>query len=154
MSIKIIKMLNEVDIRCTALTKGVLPKELVELDNINEFGITLVSLDENYRQQYEPYAAPYKDRINALKYLHDNRIKTWVSIEPYPTPNIIDQNYDDILESISFADKIIFGRTNYNKKISEYKDQKEFYNNLAYKTIDYCKQNNKEYHIKEKTITY
>ncbi|MBT3320380.1 MAG: radical SAM protein [Clostridia bacterium] len=153
MSIEIIKKLNETGIKCTTLTKGILPNELAELNTVNEFGITLVSLDESYREEYEPYASPYIDRIESLKYLHDKGVKTWVSIEPYPTPNIIEQNYDDILDSISFVDKIIFGRTNYNKIISEYKNQKQFYNELAYKTIDYCTKNNIDYHIKEKTIT-
>lgn len=153
MSISIIKKLNENSIKCTALTKGLLPRELAELDKINEFGITLVSLDENYRKEYEPYAAPYTRRIEALKYLHDNGVKTWVSIEPYPTPNIIEQDYHEILNAISFVDKIIFGRTNYSKTISSYKKHKEFYNELAYKTISYCEANNKRYHIKEKTIT-
>ena len=123
MSIEIIKKLNETGIKCTTLTKGILPNELAELNTVNEFGITLVSLDESYREEYEPYASPYIDRIESLKYLHDKGVKTWVSIEPYPTPNIIEQNYDDILDSISFVDKIIFGRTNYNKIISEYKNQ-------------------------------
>ncbi len=153
MSIQIIKKLNSHGIKCTALTKGILPQELSALNKTNEFGITLVSLNENYREKYEPFAAPYAKRIAALKQLHDEGIKTWVSIEPYPTPNIIKQNYDEILSAISFVDKIIFGRTNYNKDISAYLNHKQFYNELAYKTIDYCKANNKKYHIKEKTIT-
>lgn len=153
LTINIIKKLNNNDIPCTALTKGILPKELVGLKRINEFGITLVSLNEDYRQEYELNSAPYIDRIKALEYLHNKGIKTWVSIEPYPTPNIIEQDFDEILNSISFVDKIIFGRTNYNKVISEYKEQKMFYNTLAYKTIEFCQKKKIDYHIKDKTIT-
>ena len=153
MSIQIIKKLNSHGIKCTALTKGILPVELSELDKINEFGITLVSLNEDYRKKYEPFAAPYYERIKALKSLHEKGITTWVSIEPYPTPNIIKQDYDKILEAISFVDNIIFGRTNYSKQISAYKDHKKFYNDLAYRTISYCQANNKRCHIKDKTIT-
>ena len=152
-SIKIIKRLNKDNIPCTALTKGILPKELAELDNINSYGITLVSLNEDYRMKYEPNAAAYKDRIAALKYLHDKGINTWVSVEPYPTPNIIEQDLDEILNAISFVDKIIFGRTNYSKIVSQYKQHKQFYNDLAYRTIDFCEKNDIEYHIKEKTIS-
>ncbi len=47
-----------------------------------------------------------------MKALHDAGCKTWVSIEPYPTPNLINQRLDELLEKISFTDKIIFGRTN------------------------------------------
>ncbi len=101
----------------------------------------------------ESGSAPYKERIASLKYLHDNGCKTWVSIEPYPTPNFVDQNLDDILNAVAFTDKIIFGRLHYNKKVSEYKDYKKFYNNMANKVIEFCNKNNIEYHIKNKTIT-
>jgi DNA repair photolyase len=153
LSIKIIRRLNEDNIPCTALTKGLLPKQLAELENINSFGITLVSLNEDYRSKYEPNSARYTNRIAALKYLHDKGISTWVSVEPYPTPNIIEQDFDEILNAISFVDKIIFGRTNYSKTVSQYKLQKQFYNELAYRTIEFCDDNDIEYHIKEKTIT-
>ena len=92
MSIKCIKKLNNNGIKCTALTKGILPKELAELSKENEYGITLISLNEDFRKEMEPGSAPYKDRINALRYLHDKNCKTWVSIEPYPTPNIIENS--------------------------------------------------------------
>ena len=153
LSLEILKLVNSYNIPCTALTKGVLPKELANLCKENSYGITLISLDEEFRKKMEPGSAPYKDRINSLKYLHDKGCKTWVSIEPYPTPNFIDQNFDEILKSVSFADKIIFGRLHYNKKVSEYKNYKKYYNDLAYRVIDFCKNNNIEYHIKNKTIT-
>ena len=101
----------------------------------------------------EPGSAPYLDRVNSLRKLHDKGCKTWVSIEPYPTPNIIDQDFEEILNSISFVDKIIFGRLHYNKLVSQYKGYKEYYNNLANQVIKFCEERNIEYHIKEKTIT-
>ena len=76
------------------------------------------SLDENFHKEFEPGSASYKDRIDSLKHLYDKGFKTWVSIEPYPTPNIIRQDLMKILEAISFVDKIIFGRLNYNVKSS------------------------------------
>ena len=118
MSIAIIKKLNVAGIKCTALTKGILPIELATLSPENEYGITLVSLDEVFRQEMEPNSAPYQERIDALRILHNAGCKTWVSIEPYPTPNFIEQDLNEILEAISFCDKIIFGRLNYNKKVS------------------------------------
>ena len=153
MSIEIIKKLNAEDIKCTVLTKGILPLELAELSSQNEYGITLVSLDESFREEMEPNTAPYQERIAALRTLHDAGCKTWVSIEPYPTPNFIEQDLNDILEAISFCDKIIFGRLNYNKKVSEYKDHKSYFNKLAQQVIDYCEANGKQYHIKDGTIT-
>ncbi len=153
MSLAAIEKLNKSGIKCTVLTKGILPKELANLSKRNEYGITLVSLDESYRKRIEPGSAPYKKRIEALKYLHDQGYKTWVSIEPYPTPNFIEQDLDQILEVLKFTDKIIFGRTNYNKAISAYKDHKKFYNEQAEKVIRFCKQNKKIFHIKNGTIT-
>ena len=153
LSIEIIKMLNDADITCTALTKGLLPIELANLSDKNQYGITLISLDEQFREKIEPGAASYQDRLNSLRILHDMGCKTWVSVEPYPTPNIIEQDLMPILEAISFVDKIIFGRTNYNGEITKYKEAKQYYNELSQQVIDFCTSRNIEYHIKDGTIT-
>ncbi len=153
MSMKIIKLLNNYGVKCTALTKGILPEQLKDMSDENEYGITLISLNEDFRKSMEPFAAPCSERISALRKLHDAGRKTWVSIEPYPTPNIIEQNFNDILETIGFVDKIIFGRLNYNKQVSAYKDHKVFFNNLAQQTIDFCQMKGISYHIKSGTIT-
>ena len=152
MSIAIIRKLNTNGIKCTALTKGVLPLELSGFSKENEYGITLVSLSEDFRRLMEPNTAPFSERISALKALHDAGCKTWVSIEPYPTPNIIEQNLGSILDAVGFVDKIIFGRMHYNKRISEYKSYKDYYNTLAKEVIDYCSLNNKIFHIKKGTL--
>ena len=153
MSIAIIKKLNDAGIKCTVLTKGILPIELAQLSPENEYGISLVSLDEGFRRVMEPNAAPYIDRIQALYNLHKAGFKTWVSMEPYPTPNFIEQNLGELLEAVSFCDKIIFGRLNYNGRVSEYKDFRNFYNECATQVIDFCNTYNKQYHIKNGTIT-
>ena len=151
-SFDIINILNDNELPCTALTKGVLPKELANTRKINSYGITLISLNEEFRKDYEPNSAPYKERISSLKYLHTKGFDTWVSIEPYPTPNIIEQDFDKILEQLSFVDKIIFGRLNYNKNVTQYKGFQEYYNDLTYKTIDFCNKYNINYHIKDGTF--
>ena len=153
MSITIMRKLNANGIKCTALTKGILPLELSRLSKDNEYGITLVSLSEDFRKSMEPNTAPFTERINALKALHDAGCKTWVSIEPYPTPNIITQNFDEILNAVGFVDKIIFGRLHYNKDVTLYKKHKEFFNDLANQVIEFCNKNNIVYHIKTGTIT-
>lgn len=153
MSIEIIQTLNANSIKCSVLTKGLLPKHLADFSKENDYGITLVSLSDDFRAKMEPYTAPYQERINALKKLHDLGCKTWVSIEPYPTPNIIEQDFDAILDAIGFVDRIIFGRMHYNKNVSAYKDYKAFFNGLADRVIEYCEQNQIDYHIKAGTIT-
>lgn len=153
MSFAAIRKLNEEHIKCCVLTKGLLPIELKDLYRENEYGITLISLNEDYRKKTEPGAASYADRLTALKALHDAGCKTWVSIEPYPTPNLIDQNLDEILKTVKFVDRIIFGRTNYSKEISAYKDNKQFYNECSEKVIAFCKKQGIDYHIKNRTQT-
>lgn len=153
MSLAAIKKLNDNGIKCSVLTKGILPAKLAKLSKENEHGITLVSLDEAYRERFEPFAAPYTDRLNALKKLHDKGCKTWVSMEPYPTPNLVTQDLGALFEAVAFADKIIFGRTNYNKEVSSYCQHKEFYNRAAKQVIDFCTERGIAYHIKNGTIT-
>lgn len=153
MSMKIIRRLNSSDIKCSVLTKGLLPIELAELSPENEYGITLVSLNEDFRNHFEPNTAHIHERIQALRHLHDEGCYTWVSIEPYPTPNIFEQELDDILNAINFVDKIIFGRMHYNKLVTQYRQHKKFFNECAEKVIRYCNDNNIAYHVKKGTKT-
>ena len=139
MSIKSIQKLNEAGIKCNILTKGILPIKLAEYSKENEYGITIITLSESFRRKIEPGAAPIEKRIQALKNLHDKGCKTWVSIEPYPTPNIFAQNLGELLEEIGFVDRIIFGKMNYNKNVSLYRDHKSFYNVCANNVIEFCK---------------
>jgi len=92
-----------------------------------------------------------QDRIDSLKRIHGKGMKTWVSIEPYPTPNMITQDLEKILKSVSFVDRVTFGRLNYNKLVSEYGDQKDFYRKLAEQVVDHCKRTGKGYFIKKGT---
>jgi len=152
MSMASIRKLNDAGIKCSVLTKGILPFELAELSPENEYAITLISLSEEYRQKYEPGSAPYVERIQALRRLHEAGCKTWISVEPYPTPNIVEQNLDDVLNAITFTDKIIFGRTNYSKEISKYRAHHTFYHEQALNVIEYCKRNDIDYYIKNGTM--
>jgi len=153
LTLQLIEALNQAGIKCTVLTKGVLPIELASLSSKNEVGITLISLSEEFRRKYEPYSAPYRERIDSIQQLHNKGLKTWVSIEPYPTPNIIDQDFGEILDSVSFVDKIVSGKLNYNPLVSRYFDRLNYYNELSEHVIDFCHQRGMDYHIKKGTIT-
>ncbi|PIW21611.1 MAG: radical SAM protein, partial [Candidatus Aquicultor secundus] len=101
LTLKILERLNRDKVKAILITKGVCTDQLTDkqlYNEQNEYGISLVSLSEAFREKHEPFSAPYKKRIEALKKLHDAGLKTWVSIEPYPTPNIIRQNIRDLLE--------------------------------------------------------
>jgi DNA repair photolyase len=151
-SLQSIRLINQYDIKCSVLTKGTLPVELGEYSKKNEYGITLISLDENFRQEIEPGAANYSDRISSLNKLAEMGCQTWVSIEPYPTPNLIDQNLKTILKSVDFVDKIIFGKLNYNKLASSYTKKDEFYKSCVDEVISFCKRKKIAYHIKDGTL--
>ena len=153
MSLAAIRKLNDNGIKCTVLTKGILPIELADMLEENEYGITLVSFTEAFRKRMEPHTAKYKDQLVALQALHDRGCKTWVSIEPYPTPNLVRQNLDTILDAVAFTDKIIFGRTNYSREVSSFPGHKDFYNQCAKRTIAFCDERGIAYHIKDGTRT-
>ena len=152
MSLAAVKKLNDAGIKCIILTKGLLPTELAAYSKDNVYGITLISLNEKYREQIEPGATSFRDRIEALKYLHEQGCRTWVSIEPYPTPNLIEQNLISILENVAFTNKIIFGRTNYSKEISSFQAHKIFFHQQAKKVMEFCEKRKIQYHIKNGTM--
>lgn len=151
LTLKIIERLNLEKIKCTILTKGIYPKKLTDIKKYgenNEYGVTLVSLDEGFKKEFEPYSAPYIKRIKSLKYLHDKGLKTWVSMEPYPTPNLVKQNLARILNKISFVDKIIFGKLNYNIRSTQFISGKNFYQKCADEVAEFCARRGIQYHIK------
>ena len=149
-SLEIISRLNKDNIKVVTLTKGIYPKELVDkkYSSKNEYGITLVSLDSEFQKKYESGAASIKERIKALEYLHKKGLKTWVSIEPYPTPNIIDQNLSKILKRVKFVDKIVFGSWHYNSQVSKYPNAEDFYLDCSDILSEFCKKNRIKLHIK------
>ncbi len=153
MSLKVVEKLNSANVKCNVLTKGILPIELTKFSKENEYGITLVSLDEAFREKYEPKSAPLNERLAGLKALHDCGCKTWVSIEPYPTPNIYRQDLSFLLEEVGFADRIIFGRMNYNKNVSSYRFCKEFFNECAKQVTQFCENQDINYYMKKGTLT-
>lgn len=153
MSLEIIRLLDYYGIKCTTLTKGVLPPELSKFDNKHEWGISLVSLDDSFRKLYEPFSADYPQRLASMKNLHDMGCKTWVSIEPYPTPNIVQQDLRVLLDRVSFTDRIIFGRLHYNKLVSSYMGFQDFYDDAITTVVTFCGRRGIDYHIKEKTTT-
>lgn len=152
MSLRIIKRINQEGIKCRILTKGTLPNYLTTTSKINEFGITLVSLNSSFKEKYEPYSSDYGKRLNALKKLHDAGYSTWVSIEPFPTPNLDDTKIEDLLDKVSFTNYIVFGRLHYNKAVGLYKGYQNFYNDCANKVILFCKSNKIKCHIKTGTF--
>ena len=151
LTLKIIKKLNENKIKTTVLTKGVYPEILSDQLTYgyhNTYGISLVSLSDAFRRRFEPFSARFEDRISSLRYLHEAGLETWVSIEPYPTPNLFEQDIIEILNAVKFVDRIIFGKLNYNSKANSFQD---FYEKCATSVIDFCEEKGIKHHIKNGT---
>jgi Fe-S-cluster containining protein len=151
MSLAILARLHSAGVKADTLTKGVTPGDLVNVEmygSDNFYGISFVSLDEAFRQRFEPFSAPYKDRIRALAELHDAGLKTWVAIEPYPTPNIIEQELIDVLDAVGFVDIVVFGHWDYNHPlITAFKAARRFYADCANDVVDWCHSSGKDVHI-------
>jgi len=155
LSLRIIERLNKDGIKSVTISKGIHPERLLDKERYgknNEYGITVVSLSKNFQRRYEPFSAPIRKRIKTLKNLHDAGLKTWVSMEPYPTPNIFRQNIYEILEAVSFVDKIVFGKWNYNGITTNYDNYKSFYNYLSNEVIKFCQKRKINIHVKKGTI--
>lgn len=162
LTLKIIERLNKEKIKVTTLTKGIYPEELLNesiFSRRNEYGITLVSLSNDFKNKFEPYSSPIRDRIDSLKKLSNHGLSTWVSIEPYPT-SYLDKTanrIENLLEEIKFVKKIVFGKLNYRKLIETHNvengwnNYKDFYRDIVKRLIEFCSDHGIEYFIKKGT---
>jgi hypothetical protein len=72
--------------------------------------------------------------------LHHEGLKTRAHIEPYPTPNIQEQNPEELLNEIKFVDEVFVGKWNYNKLPKEYPGAESFYSAIFKDAGTFCKQ--------------
>lgn len=154
MSLKAARLLNDAGIKCIFLTKGKIPcKALGGLSPENEYGISLVSLSEEFRRKYEPGSAKISERLERLRRTAEMGLKTWVSMEPYPTPNMFRQDIRPLLDSVDCAERIVFGKVNYSQ--GAYTGSADRYNEFYKKQVsilkEFCWSNNIEYTIKAGT---
>jgi len=160
LSLEIIKKLINNGIKIKTLTKGEIPfKQIIELEKsnndlfgekkINEYGITLTSLDENYRKQFEPGTAPFEVRINSLKQLSENKLFTYVYCEPFNPFFTTINDFEKLLDKIKFVNKIYFGSWQYDERFSDKSKFPEYIDIIK----KFCSKNNIELKLK-KEISY
>jgi DNA repair photolyase len=98
------------------LTKS--PLVLRDIDIISklkdiEVGITITTDNDGIRKIFEPDAPPVSERINTLRRLHREGIKTYVFIGP-----TLPMNPERLAEKISpYADSVLIDRMNYPGKV-------------------------------------
>jgi DNA repair photolyase len=148
LSLRLIEMINAAGIAVSILTKGLLPIELADrarfpADNVH--GISLVSLSEDFRGRWEPGAAPFAERIGALRALSEAGRATLVHMEPYPTPNVIEQDLGAVLEEIGFVDSLYFGGWNYSRLTKAFPGRAGFYEECAREARRFCRERGMEF---------
>jgi len=67
-----------------------------------EVGLTITTIDDEARKKYEPSSSSVEERLNALRILEENSIRTWVFIGPV-MPFITEKNIDKLIENIAKA---------------------------------------------------
>jgi DNA repair photolyase len=110
-----IKIFHEHDIHYTPLTKAGSHSTrdidlMAERPDLCRYGATLVFCNEMDRAKWEPDAAPYQARIEALWYAKDHGIPTWTSCEPVVHPA---QTLQIIRDTVGFVDEYRIGKFNH-----------------------------------------
>ena len=114
-------------------------------------GISVVSLSERFWSEYEPNTYIPKDRVRILRALKKWGYYVWVSIEPYPCPAIFKQDFQELLESVSFVDFAVFGRWNYDKRANT-NEARAFYLEKAIEFQNFCASRGIRYHVKSDVL--
>ncbi len=131
------------------LTKGGLrsTRDFDILSNCNgKYGATLTYLDPALSQLEEPVAASPQERIEALKQAHENKIYTWVSLEPVIDP---DESLKIIHSTLDFVNEYKIGVLNYDERA-----KKIDYIQFAKKALRILQQHDKKHYIKYDLLKY
>jgi len=145
---EILKILLKYNVPIAILSKGG-KRILRDLDLFKKFdkikvGSTLTLTKNTDSLIYEPGASLPKERMETLKALHDEGIKTWVSFEPVidtkQTIEILDITKD-------YVDQYKVGKMNHQKSNI---DWKTFGNEISKKLIEY----GNEFYIKKDLYRY
>jgi DNA repair photolyase len=113
-----LKLFNQYGIHYSILTKGG-KRSMEDLNLISErpdlgrYATTLTLWKPEDAVKWEPQAAPWPERIMALKRARELGIRTWVSIEPVIDPA---QSTYLIAESLPYVDEYRIGTLNHMKK--------------------------------------
>ena len=171
---RILEDLAESNFSVSILTKSnLILRDIDILKKFNrknlEVGFSITTVDENIRKHFEPNAPSIKDRINALKKLSEEGIKTWVFIAPV-LPYISEKTISDLLNEIKHSvDYIMLDKLNIKsgnwygivKVLKKYypflfqkwkdvlfsKDNKRrYYNDLHSRIAGYCENNSIVFH--------
>jgi len=147
---EVLNILLKYNIPTAILSKGG-KRILRDIDLFKKFkkikvGATLTLQDEKESLEYEPNAALPRERIEVLKKLHNEGIKTWVSFEPVIRPLT---TYQLLELSYPFVDQYKVGKMNHYILGTDV-NWGEFGDNIVKKLIKY----KKDFYIKKDLYKY
>lgn len=144
----VLKVLLKNQVTVAILTKGG-KRCLRDLDLFKQFnaikvGATLTFSDDTDSNKWEPYAALPMDRMETLKKLKENGIKTWVSFEPVidvrQTLQLIDMTHE-------FIDQYKVGKLNHRYIDVDWRD-------FGIRAIDLLNSYGKKFYVKKDLAAY
>lgn len=107
------------------------------------FGVTLVSLEERFRAEWEPRADSIAVRLMALRLAKASGLRTWVSVEPVISPVAA---YDVLRECSRIGvDEVRIGKLNHDREREDLVDWHEF----AQEATALCQRLGLRFHLKE-----
>ncbi len=145
---EVLKLLNGYQVPVAVLSKGG-KKILKDLDVFKSFGdritvgTTLTFMDEQKSAIWEPYASRPNERLETLKILHDNGIKTFASFEPTIEPEESLKLIRKTLEDNS-VDHYKIGKINNYKSEDKWQDWTKYLQDC----IDLLRPANKQVYYK------
>ena len=144
---KVLEILNFYGHKVAILTKGG-KRCLKDIEIFKKFGNRIkvgasLTFDNNEdSKKWEHGAALPDDRIESLRILSENGIKTWVSFEP----TIVPQQTINLIKKVAhFIDHVKIGKLNNYKGIDKNIDWSKFLEDA----VNTCRQLNVKFYIKE-----
>lgn len=74
--------------------------DLLKKFNEKEVGFTITTLDDSVRKNFEPFSSPVKERLEALKLLHENGISTYIFAGPV-LPYLTEKDLEELVRTAS-----------------------------------------------------
>jgi DNA repair photolyase len=140
-----LKLALKYNLKIAILTKS--KTVLSDLDVIKQFknnikiGFTLTFDNDQDSKEWEPEASLPYERIETLKILKENNIKTWASFEPVIKP---EQSLSLIEQTLSYVDSYKIGKINNYQGI----DKKINWSEFLKSSIEILRNANKPFYIK------
>lgn len=165
----ILKVLSKTNLQIVIQTKSALvlrDSDIISNMKNWEIGFTITCLDDNDRRNFEPNSSPTQERLEALRILKKNKIRTYAFIGPF-LPFITEKNLDKMLKELSEScDYVMIDRLNtryvnwqriinvikehYPEHLEKYddifiKNNSDYYDNIKNRIKDLARKNNLRY---------